>query len=160
MLNRCEFIGHLGAAPDVKYTQAGDAIANFSVAATEKWRDKDGNQQERTEWVRVVTFKKLAEICGEYLDKGSLVYVSGRMQTDKFTGSDGVEKYSTKIVVDTMKMLSKRDDGGNEQQSQRGGSSGSRGGAPQRKRQPAQQQAPLDDFADDDIPFIAGNSVF
>lgn len=110
MLNRCEFIGNVGKPPEVRFVN-GNAVADFSVACNEKWKDKNGNPQERTEWVRVTAWGKLAEVCGQYLAKGRQVYVSGRMQTDEYE-KDGIKRYSTKIVADTMKMLGKRDDGG------------------------------------------------
>lgn len=108
MLNRCEFIGNVGKPPEVRFVN-GNAVADFSVACSEKWKDKSGNPQERTEWVRVTAWGKLAEVCGQYLAKGRQVYVAGRMQTDEYE-KDGVKRYSTKIVADTMKMLGKRDD--------------------------------------------------
>lgn len=110
MLNRCEFIGNVGKPPEVRFVN-GNAVADFSVACNEKWKDKNGNPQERTEWVRVTAWGKLAETCGQYLAKGRQVYVAGRMQTDEYE-KDGVKRYSTKIVADTMKMLGKRDDAG------------------------------------------------
>lgn len=108
MLNRCEFIGNVGKAPEVRFV-GGNAVADFSVACNEKWKDKQGNPQERTEWVRCTAWGKLAEVCGQYLDKGRQVYVSGRMQTDEYE-KDGVKRYSTKIVLDTMKMLGAKGD--------------------------------------------------
>ena len=146
-INKVILVGNLGNDPDTKYTQGGMAITRISLATTSVRKDKDGNQTERTEWHRVVFFGKLGEIAGEYLKKGSSVYVEGSLRYDKYTGSDGVEKYSTDIIADEMQMLGGKSEGG--------GSSGSRGGAPQRERQaPATQQAPVDDFADDDIPFV------
>ena len=124
------------------------AITRVSLATTSVRKDKDGNQQERTEWHRVVFFGKLGEIAGEYLRKGSQVYVEGSIKYDKYTGQDGVEKYSTDIVADEMQMLGDKREG---QPNTGGGHGSSRGGAPQRQR-PAQQQ-PVDDFADDSIPF-------
>ena len=108
MLNRCEFIGNVGKAPEVRFVN-NSAVADFSVACNEKWKDKAGNMQERTEWVRCTAWGKLAEVCGQYLDKGRQVYVSGRMQTDEYE-KDGVKRYSTKIVLDTMKMLGAKGD--------------------------------------------------
>lgn len=104
-VNKWLGIGNLGADPEIRYMQSGDAIANFSIACTDQWKDKDGEKKERTEWVRVSVFGRLAEICGEYLRKGSQVYIEGRLQTDKYTDKDGVEKYSTKVVCNTMRML-------------------------------------------------------
>jgi len=109
MLNRCEFIGNVGQPPEVRFT-AGSAVANFSVACNEKWKDKDGKPQERTEWVRCVAWGKLAEVCGQYLEKGKQIYVAGRMQTREYE-KDGVKRYSTEIVLDTMKLLGRREGG-------------------------------------------------
>ncbi len=145
-INKVILVGNLGNDPDVKYTQGGMAITRISLATTSVRKDKDGNQQERTEWHRVVFFGKLGEIAGEYLRKGSTIYVEGSIKYDKFTGQDGVEKYSTDIVANEMQML------GGKQEGQGGGSGGSRGSTPQRQ-QPQQQTPPMDDFADDDIPF-------
>jgi single-strand DNA-binding protein len=109
MLNQCCFIGRLGKDPEVRHSQSGDAVASFSVACTESWK-KDGEKQEKTAWVNCVAWRKLGEICGEYLQKGSLVYVSGSMQTRKWDDKDGVTRYTTEIVLKEMKMLGgKRD---------------------------------------------------
>lgn len=109
MLNRCEFIGNVGKPPEVRFSGSNNAVANFSVACNEKWKDKAGNAQERTEWVRCVAWGKLAEIVGSYVEKGKLVYVAGRMQTREFE-KDGVKRYSTEIVLDTLKLLGSRPD--------------------------------------------------
>lgn len=144
-INKVILVGNLGNDPDVKYTQSGMAITRISLATTSVRKDKDGNQQERTEWHRVVFFGKLGEIAGEYLRKGSTVYVEGSLKYDKYTGQDGVEKYSTDIIANEMQML------GGKQEGQSGGTSSRRGGQEQRERQ--QQQAPVNDFDDDSIPF-------
>ena len=99
-LNRCEFIGRLGKDPEVRYSAAGDAICNFSIAVGSKYGEK-----ESTEWVRIVTFKKLAGICGDFLRKGSQVYIAGRMTTRKWQNKDGVDQYTTEVVADQMQML-------------------------------------------------------
>lgn len=104
-INKVILIGHLGRDPEVRYGADGVAIANISVATTETWKDKNGDKQEKTEWHRVSFFGKLAEIAAEYLKKGSLVYVEGRLQTRKYQDKDGVEKYSTEVIAQTMKML-------------------------------------------------------
>jgi len=180
-INKVILVGNLGNDPDTKYTQAGMAITRISLATTSVRKDKDGNQQERTEWHRVVFFGKLGEIAGEYLRKGSSVYVEGELRYDKYTGQDGVEKYTTDIVANEMQMLGGRGEGG-------GGGGGMGGDRPQRQQAPRQQQGggqggygnqdqggggygggqrqqqrqappqqqsapPMDDFADDDIPF-------
>ena len=105
MLNMAQIIGHLGRDPDVRYTPEGTAIANLAVATNQTWKDKSGEKQERTEWHRVVLFGKVAEIAGEYLKKGSLVYLQGRLQTRKWQGDDGQDRYTTEIVAERMKML-------------------------------------------------------
>ncbi|MCP1583299.1 single-stranded DNA-binding protein [Pseudoxanthomonas mexicana] len=162
-INKVILVGNLGNDPETRYTQGGMAITRISLATTSVRKDKDGNQQERTEWHRVVFFGKLGEIAGEYLRKGSSVYVEGSIRYDKYTGQDGQEKYSTDIIADEMQMLGGRE-GGRE-----GGGGGAGGDRPARApRQdygnqgggqrrpapaPASQPAPMDDFADDDIPF-------
>lgn len=121
-INKCIFIGNLGADPETKHTPSGTAVANLSIAVSESWKDKNsGEQQERTEWVRVVAFNRLAEIIGEYLSKGSQVYVEGKMQTRKWQDQSGNDRWTTEIVANDLQML-----GGKRQQDQ--GSAG--GGAP------------------------------
>lgn len=104
-LNSCNFIGRLGKDVETRYMPSGEAVASFSLAVGSTWKDKQGAKQESTEWVNVTAFGKLAEICSQYLVKGSQVYLSGRMKTDKYTDKNGVEKYSTKIIADRMQML-------------------------------------------------------
>ena len=161
-INKVILVGNLGNDPDVKYTQGGMAITRISLATTSVRKDKDGNQQERTEWHRVVFFGKLGEIAGEYLRKGSSVYVEGSLRYDKYTGQDGVEKYSTDIIADEMQMLGGRGEGGGGGGNARGGQGGgynqggNQGGGYGQQRpqqQPQQSAPPMDDFADDDIPF-------
>ncbi|MCD9096253.1 single-stranded DNA-binding protein [Luteimonas fraxinea] len=165
-VNKVILVGNLGNDPDTKYTQGGMAVTRISLATTSVRNDKDGNKQERTEWHRVVFFGKLGEIAGEYLRKGSQCYVEGEIRYDKYTGQDGVEKYTTDIVANEMQMLGGRGDGGGgggggnyERGNRPQRSAGGGGDAPQRsappQRQAPQQQrpAPMDDFSDDDIPF-------
>ena len=114
-INKVILVGNLGAKPEVKYASNGNAISNLSVATSESWTDKStGQKQERTEWHRVSLFGKLAEIAGQYLDKGSKVYVEGKLQTRKYTDKDGIERWTTDIVVSgfngTLQMLDRRDD--------------------------------------------------
>lgn len=104
-LNQCCFIGRLGKDVDTRYIPSGEPVSSFSLAVGSTWKDKQGAKQESTEWVSVTAFGKLAEICSQYLTKGSQVFVSGRMKTDKYTDKNGVEKYSTKIIADRMQML-------------------------------------------------------
>ena len=114
-LNACSFIGRLGKQPETRYGTSGDAICSFSIAVGSKWKSKQGEIQEATEWVNVTAFGKLGEICGKYLDTGSQVYINGRMKTDKYQAKDGTDRYSTKIIADNMQMLSSKQDGSNKQ---------------------------------------------
>lgn len=139
-LNRCQFIGNLGGEVDMRFMPNGDAVANFSVGCSESFKTKDGQQKEQTEWVRCVAFRKLGEICGEYLHKGAKVYVSGKMQTREWE-KDGVKRYTTEIVLDEMLML-----GGKGEGQPRTGQQ------PQRAQKPQAAQ-PDQDSWDDDIPF-------
>jgi len=107
-LNQCSFIGRLGKDVELRVTAAGDAVCNFSIACGWKTKTKEG-----TEWINISTFGKLAEICGQYLEKGSQVYVQGKMKTDKFEDKSGVTKYSTKISADTVQFLGKAKEAGN-----------------------------------------------
>ena len=164
-VNKVILVGNLGNDPEVKYIQGGMAICRISLATTSVRKDRDGNQQERTEWHRVVFFGKLGEIAGEYLRKGSQVYVEGSLRYDKYTGQDGVEKYTTDIVADDMQMLGSRGGGGegggySGGGGQRGGGGRQASGRQASERETTQREArprtdlpPVDDFADDDIPF-------
>jgi len=113
-INKVILVGNIGQKPEIKYGSNGKAVCNLSVATSESWKDKNtGQKQEKTEWHKVCLFEKLAEIAGQYLDKGSKVYIEGKMQTRKWTDSNGVEKYTTEVVVSgfngTLQMLDKRD---------------------------------------------------
>ncbi len=112
MINKVILIGNLGADPEVRFSQNGKAVANFSIATTETWKKPDGSKEEKTEWHRIVAFARLGEICGEYLAKGSKVYIEGRLQTRKWQDRDGNDRYTTEIVAREMKMLSSRGDSG------------------------------------------------
>lgn len=108
-VNKWIGIGNLGKDPEVRYMPSGKAVASFSIACSESWKDKTtGEKQERTEWVNCTAFDKLGEICEKYLKKGSQVYVEGRLQTDKYQ-KDGQDRYSTKVVINDMKMLGKKE---------------------------------------------------
>lgn len=148
-VNKAIIVGNLGQDPDVRYAPSGSAITNISVATTESWKDKNtGEQQDRTEWHRVVFFNRLAEIAGEYLRKGSQVYIEGKIQTRKWQDKDGNDRYTTEIVANEMQMLGSREGGGNfnaESASQAAPA------APAPKK-PAASEPATDDF-DDDIPF-------
>ncbi|HHL40869.1 MAG TPA: single-stranded DNA-binding protein [Deltaproteobacteria bacterium] len=137
-VNKVILVGNLGADPEIRYTPSGVAVANFSVATTESWTTKDGVRETRTEWHRIVAFRKLAEICGEYLSKGKQVYIEGKLQTRQWDDRDGNKRYTTEIVANTMQMLGRPDD------------------RPQQVRQPAEgavsaaEPPPMDM---DDVPF-------
>lgn len=112
MVNKAIILGNLGADPETKFTGNGTAVANFTVATTERWKDQSGQQQEKTEWHRVVAWKRLAEICGEYLHKGSKVYIEGSIQTRQWEDQQGQKRYTTEIVAREMKMLDSKPTGG------------------------------------------------
>ena len=133
MLNKVILIGRLGRDHEVRYMPNGEAVCNFSVATSEKYTDKNGQRQEATEWHNVTMYRKLAEIAGKYLTKGSQVYLEGRIQSRKYQGKDGIERTAYEIIANNMKML-----GGNSQATQE-----------QPKQAPA---APVEDI-DDDVPF-------
>ncbi len=154
-VNKVILIGNLGRDPEVRYSPNGNAIANLTMATTESWRDKaTGEKQEKTEWHRVVFFGRLAEIVGEYLKKGSQIFVEGRLQTRKWQDKDGNDRYTTEIVATEMQMLGSRsgfgapaDDYNQEPRRAQGG-----GGAAPAAAAPAPAKAGGDDY-DDDIPF-------
>ena len=161
-INKVILVGNLGDDPETKYTQGGMAVTKARLATTSVRKDRDGNTQERTEWHRVTFFGKLGEIAGEYLRKGSQVYVEGSIRYDKYTGQDGVERYSTDIIADEMQMLGGRGEGGGGRSESRGGGERSerpsrpparQDSAPRREAPPAKSSSFADDFADDDIPF-------
>ena len=112
MINKAIIIGNLGADPEIRYTQGGAPVATFNVATTERWKDADGNQREATEWHRIVAWRRLAEICGEYLKKGSRVYIEGKIQTRKYQDKDGNDRWITEIIAREMKLLDRREGGG------------------------------------------------
>jgi len=151
-VNKVILVGNLGKDPEVKYTANGAAVANITVATSESWNDKQtGEKQEKTEWHRVVFFRRLAEIAGEYLRKGSQVYIEGKLQTRKWQDQNGQDRYTTEIVANEMQMLGGRGgDGG--ARPQQGGGGGFRSNAPAQQA-PAQSQPDSGGFDDDDIPF-------
>jgi len=152
-LNQCQFIGNVGRQPEARYSPQGDCICSFSVAVNESWKDKNsGEKRESTEWVRAVAYRKLGEICAEYLKSGSQVWIQGKLKTRKYQDKDtGQDRYSTEIVLDQMQMLGGKDDDGGQQQ---------RAAPPQRQthqgRPAAPQASPAASVADldDDIPFM------
>ena len=143
-VNKVILVGNLGKDPEVRYMPNGNAVANITVATSESWKDKQtGEPQERTEWHRVVLFRRLGEIAGEYLKKGSQVYIEGKLQTRKWQDNQGNDRYTTEIVADNMQMLGGRSGGGGGYQAD---------SAPAARPQPVPATAAADDF-DDDIPF-------
>ena len=142
-VNKVILVGNLGKDPEVRYMPNGNAVANITLATSESWKDKQtGEPQEKTEWHRVVLFRRLGEIAGEYLKKGSQVYIEGKLQTRKWQDNNGNDRYTTEIVADNMQMLGSRG----------GGSTGFQGDSAPARQQPVPATAAADDF-DDDIPF-------
>jgi single-strand DNA-binding protein len=159
-VNKVILVGNLGQDPEIRYTPAGAAVANFSIATSESWKDKNtGQKTSKTEWHRIVAWNKLAEICGEYLHKGKQVYVEGKLETRKWQDKDGNDRYTTEIKIHTMQMLGNRNDNDGGQQggyNQNGGgfqqNTGGGKPAPQGGRN-FQQPGGSFDGMDDDIPF-------
>ncbi|MDR0233950.1 MAG: single-stranded DNA-binding protein [Zoogloeaceae bacterium] len=154
-VNKVIIIGNLGADPETRYSASGDAICNIRVATSESWKDKNtGEKQERTEWHRIVFYRRLAEIAGQYLKKGSQVYIEGKIKTRKWQDKDGQDRYSTEIEATEMTMLGKREGSGFDAPS---------GGGQYNRPAPSSSSAPASesgggkpafaDFGDDDIPF-------
>lgn len=164
-INKVILVGNLGQDPEIRYTADGRPIANFSLATSETWTDRgSGERREKTEWHRVVVFGKLAEICGEYLSKGRQVYIEGKLQTRKWQGQDGQDRYTTEVVVDirgTMQMLGNRDGGGGSRGGYSGGGSGGGRGANTAgsgadgsgNQDQGYPQPPYPNDQEDDIPF-------
>ena len=152
-VNKVILIGNVGADPELRYTPGGTAVSNFNMATNESWTDSGGEKQERTEWHRIVVWGRLAEICNQYLRKGSKVYIEGRLQTRSWEGQDGQKRYTTEVVARDMQMLDSRDemggamDGGGYSQpaAQPAGQPAQQGGAPEPEPPPY--------AADDDLPF-------
>jgi single-strand DNA-binding protein len=152
-VNKVILIGNLGRDPEVRYMPSGDAVANISIATTETWKDKSGEKQEKTEWHRVAMFGKTAEIAGEYLKKGSQVYIEGRLETRKWTDKEGHERYTTEIRADRMQMLGSRS-GGSERMAppEDDVPRAAAAAAPAKKSGDAAKGGGLEDL-EDDIPF-------
>lgn len=163
-INKVILVGNLGADPETRYTPGGSAVTNIRIATSESWKDKQtGEQQERTEWHRVVFFGRLAEIAAEYLRKGSQVYVEGSLRTNKWQGQDGQDRYTTEVIANEMQMLGGRGGaGGGDMGGSRGGAgaqsggqssgqSGQRGGG--RREEQSAGGGGFDDGFDDEIPF-------
>ena len=138
-VNKVILVGRLGKDPETRYMPNGDAVTNITLATSETWEDKNGEKQEKTEWHRVTFYRKLAEIAGEYLKKGSMAYIEGRLETRKWTDKAGVEKYTTEIIANEMQLLGARPAGD--------------GQSNERSSQPSARQQP--EYADtgEDIPF-------
>lgn len=157
-VNKVILIGNLGRDPEIRYTPDGVAITNVTVATTDYWNDRNtGERQERTEWHRVVFFRKLAEIVEQYLKKGSKIYVEGRLQTRSWE-QEGVKRYTTEVIANEMTMLDSRGDagsgGGSFEQRQPAAAAAAAGGGQQEKAAAGQgQPSGFDNFDDDDIPF-------
>ena len=173
-VNKVILVGNLGKDPELRYTPSGAAVVTFSMATTERYKDKDGNRQEKTEWHNIVAWRQLAEICGKYLHKGSQIYCEGKIQTRSYDDRDGNKKYITEIVMDQMHMLGGRGEQGGGGSGASGASSGQQGGyagnqqrasgqnynqAPQQSpktQERPQQQGDYNEPAfnpDDEIPF-------
>lgn len=152
-VNKVIIIGHLGADPEVRYLPSGDAVTNIRVATSDKWKDKQtGEQRETTEWHNINFFGKLAEIAGQYLKKGSQVYVEGSIRTRKYTDKNGAEKYATDIRADSMQMLGARQASAGEGGYSRAPAPAQRPSAAAQRTAPASAGSGFDDM-DDDIPF-------
>ncbi|HSI22166.1 MAG TPA: single-stranded DNA-binding protein [Methylophilaceae bacterium] len=158
-VNKVILVGNLGRDPEMRYMPSGDALASFSIATTDTWKDKSGQRQERTEWHRISMFGKQAEVAGQYLKKGSSVYIEGRLQTRKWTDKEGHERNTTEVVADRMQMLGGRT-GGNAFEVMDDGDDMSQAPRQQSAREPASGGnakpagggSGFDDF-EDDIPF-------
>ncbi|MBN6740871.1 single-stranded DNA-binding protein [Acidithiobacillus sp. MC6.1] len=160
-VNKVIVMGHLGQDPEVRHLQNGDAVATLSIATSEQFKDKEGNKQERTEWHRVVLWRRQAEVASEYLRKGSMAYIEGKLQTRKWTDKDGMDRYTTEIVGDRLQLVGGKPNGGNSgqhenaehapQQQARPAPQQQSRPAPQQQSRQAPQQAP--NYDEDDIPF-------
>ncbi len=151
-VNKVILIGNLGADPETRYLPSGDAVANIRIATTDVWKDKSGEKQEHTEWHRIAFFGKLAESAGEYLKKGSPVYVEGRIRTGKWQDKEGKDRYTTEIVVNEMTMLGGKSSGGGSFEVVDKPAASASGGAPEGSKPAPAKGGGFDNF-DDDIPF-------
>ena len=165
MVNKVMIIGRLGRDPEVRYTQSGSPVTTLNIATDESFTDREGNRTERTEWHRVVVFQRAAETCAQYLGKGSLVYVEGKLQTRKWQDQNGQDRYSTEIKADRVQFLDRKgergsvDDMGMGDGTPRRASSagGSRGGTGQQRRAPAHPQPDMEEDLGPAFPSEAGN---
>jgi len=151
-VNKAILIGRLGKDPETRYMTSGEAVTNVSLATSENYKDKSGEKQERTEWHNLVFYRRLAEIAGEYLKKGSMIYVEGRIQTRKWQDKEGKDRYTTEIVVNEMTMLGSKSAGGGSFEVVENQSSAPARSAPAAKPAAPAAKGNFDNF-DDDIPF-------
>lgn len=153
-VNKVILVGNLGRDPEMRYMPSGDAICNVSLATTDTWKDKaSGEKKEQTEWHRVVFFGRQAEVAGQYLKKGSQIYIEGSLRTRKYTDKDGIEKYTTEIRGDTMQMLGGRQGAGDMPAREAPPARGGYDAAPAPQAPPARQSGGGFNDMDDDIPF-------
>ncbi len=165
-LNKVQLTGYLGADPDMRYTDQGSAVTTFRVASGRTWKDRDGNKHDDTEWFRVVAWDKLGEICNQYLNKGTRVYIEGRLQTRKWTDRDGQDRYTTEVIAQDMIILSSRnergaapdiddsyDDAGGDTPPARRNNAPSSSSAGRTPSRPPGRNQPQPIENDDDIPF-------
>lgn len=161
-VNKVILLGRLGRDPEVRYMPNGEAVANFSIATSEQWKDRNGERQERTEWHNITMYRKLAEIAGQYLKKGSQVYVEGRIQSRKYMGKDGVERTAYDIIANEMKMVGSRQDAGSSHAgfddeyaapTHEMSAPAAPSTPPSAPRREMSKPAPVIDDLDDDIPF-------
>ena len=144
-LNKAILIGRLGRDPEVRHMPNGEAVCNFSIATSETWKDQHGQKQERTEWHNITLYRRMAEVAGQYLKKGSLVYIEGRIQSRKYTGKDGIERTAYEIIGNEMKMLGGKAEGSSES------ANTAEPPAPPSRQASAAPAQPIDDI--DRIPF-------
>lgn len=152
-LNKVMLIGNLGKDPEIRFTAGGQAVANFSIATTERWKGKDGNTEEKTEWHNIVVWGKLAELCREYLHKGRPVYVEGRLQTRSWDDKEGKKRYTTEVVAQTIQFLGGRGEGTGTGGGMGGGSRGTGSPSGSSQSAPQDQDGPPSFNEDEDIPF-------
>ncbi|MBR7059759.1 MAG: single-stranded DNA-binding protein [Neisseriaceae bacterium] len=157
-VNKVVLVGRLGRDPETRYMSNNEPVCNFSIATDETWKDKDGNRQQRTEWHNIVVYRRLAEICQQYLKKGSLVFIDGRISSRKYTGKDGIERTAYDIIANDMKMLGSRSENtsnsGYSPFPEETASSAENSTPPEPPRRPVEDKPaePMSDL-EDDIPF-------
>lgn len=152
-INKVILLGNLGDEPEMRYAASGDAIANITIATSERWKDQQGQQQEKTEWHRCVAFKRLAEVVGQYCHKGTKVYIEGKLRTRKWQDKNNQDRYTTEIVIKELQLLGDGQNNAAQKWNEAPKSGlGSNNAQPPSQRQPQQPNDPLDSY-DDDIPF-------